>query len=270
MSDAKTYSVFISYSHVDKAVADEICSILDQSNRTYFRDIKNIDWGDDIGDEVRSALLGSQSVLVILSQASDGSAWVPFEVGYCSALGRKVLPFLTHPSQKIPPYISGTKGLKSLNEVSEYFQRSAIESQSMPDLVTTQKKPNIKVNYGAAVSRASSGLTTIVSISVENHDEQPIYMNNVGLLSRDNMKMQLTNDPITGVPYYRQTLNPGQRLDYRITRDAFESAGPFAPNGIDPTSIVQIVATDDIGRQYFADPSRIAAVLSQLFVDKKS
>ena len=77
------YSVFISYSHVDAGVADEICSLLDEAEVSYFRDVKNIDWGDGINEHLRAALLDSQSVLVIISPASLKSVWVPFEVG-CS------------------------------------------------------------------------------------------------------------------------------------------------------------------------------------------
>ena len=104
--------VFISYSHIDTEVADEITNYLESFKIPFFRDVKNIEWGDSISDEVQSALDKSDTVLVIISPASLKSQWVPYELGYCTALKCRILPFLTHPSLDLPNYIANLKYLQ--------------------------------------------------------------------------------------------------------------------------------------------------------------
>jgi len=58
-------------------------------------------------------------------------------------------------------------------------------------------------------------------------------------------------------------------MDVRITRDAFTSTGPFAPNGIDPETVIGVVATDDIGREFPGDSSRLIATLLELFPERR-
>lgn len=262
------YSVFISYSHVDGGVANEICSILDSIGISYFRDVKNIGWGDGISDQVRSALIDSQSVLAIISPASLKSVWVPFEVGYCSALNRKVLPYLTHPAIDLPGYIGGVKFLSSLEDVSAYFSRPVREI-GLPSSMTQERVPDVRVTYSAALARKLDGsFHSIVVFSIANHDSKAVYLNSLSLVSSSGVRMQITHDPLTGRPYERKMLNPGERMDVRIDRGAFEPSQPFAPNGIDPTSITDVVAIDDIGREFHGDTTRLVPVLLELFPER--
>jgi 5'-deoxynucleotidase YfbR-like HD superfamily hydrolase len=114
--------VFISYSHIDSEIAGQIENILLSSGTDYFRDIKGIGWGSTIDREVRIALNDATHLLVIISPASHKSQWVSFEIGAALAQEKYVLPYLVHPSLDLPPFISGLSYLKSLGEVSRYFQ----------------------------------------------------------------------------------------------------------------------------------------------------
>lgn len=98
--------VFISYSRVDSDTANEIETVLNAINMPFFRDVKDIDWGVNIEKEVRLALFNCAAVLVVISPASLKSAWVPYELGHGSALRKRILPFVTHPSLDLPSYIS--------------------------------------------------------------------------------------------------------------------------------------------------------------------
>ena len=115
--------VFISYSHVDAALADEMCQCLDDEGISYFRDVKDVDWGDSIDLEVRAALEKALTVIVIVSPASLKSYWVPYEIGYALAFRRRILPYLTHPSLDIPPFISDLKYITTVEQVQEYFRK---------------------------------------------------------------------------------------------------------------------------------------------------
>jgi len=259
------HSVFISYSHIDASVANDICARLESAGVSYFRDIKNIDWGDGINEKVREALLESQSILVIVSPASLESLWVPFEIGYCAALNRKVLPYLVHPSLKLPGYFAGVKHISNLDDLSEYFGRPIRDWGTV--YPRTQKSlPDVRVTYSPAVARDPRGeINTVVVFSISNHDDMPVYMNNISLMLNNQMRMQITHDFLTGLPYYRKTLNPGERMDVRITRDAFRSTRPFSPNGVNPEAVIGVVATDDIGREFTGDSARLVPTLLKLF-----
>lgn len=117
--------IFISYSHVDNNFVNALAQILDDLEVPYFRDTKSIDWGADIDASVSDALASSSHLLVVISPASESSTWVPYELGQGRALGLVILPLLTHPSLKLPSYLSGNRHLSSIPEF-----RIEIESMS--------------------------------------------------------------------------------------------------------------------------------------------
>ncbi len=113
--------VFLSYSHQDSSIADDICEVLTESGIEHFRDIKDIPWGGSIPSEVRDALERSVAVLVILSEHSLDSNWVPYEMGFAAALRKRLLPFVTQPSLQLPLYISDLSYVKDVAQVREFF-----------------------------------------------------------------------------------------------------------------------------------------------------
>lgn len=114
-------TVFISYSHVDFEDAEAIAQVLSEQQVDFFRDVKDIEWGDAISSEVRAALEEAAAVLVILSPASLKSYWVHYEIGYASALRKRVLPYLTHPSLDTPGYIRDLKYFTTIEQIHECF-----------------------------------------------------------------------------------------------------------------------------------------------------
>jgi len=114
-------NIFISYSHIDIEVAKKIEDILVKFSITYFLDIKDIEWGNSIGEEIKSNLKNASHLLVILSPASLKSQWVTFEIATALALEKKVLPFLVHPSLEVPQFLNDISFLKSLDDLSSYF-----------------------------------------------------------------------------------------------------------------------------------------------------
>ena len=123
-------SQFISYSHVDREVCDNLCSILQKLHLPFFRDEKSIDWGDSISASVKMGIEAADSLIVVVSPATLKSDWVLYEVGYASARGTKILPFLTHPSLELPHYIRDLKHIGSLDEFRRYFENAGRESRT--------------------------------------------------------------------------------------------------------------------------------------------
>lgn len=116
--------VFLSYSRIDGALADSVAKVLEELDIEYFRDVKDIDWGDSFTLEIRDALERAAAVLVVVSPASLKSQWVPYELGFAAALRKKVLPYLAHESVELPPYLRDVQYVTTTEQVREYFSQS--------------------------------------------------------------------------------------------------------------------------------------------------
>src|SRR4051812_46756221 len=97
--------VFISYSSIDKIIANRIAKIMQDLKIDYFLDSKDINWGINISSKIKDEIKLSSHIIIIISPASLKSQWVPFELGQATALDKIVLPFLVHSSVDIPLYI---------------------------------------------------------------------------------------------------------------------------------------------------------------------
>ncbi len=133
--------VFISYSSVDEPLAKEIELALETAGVSAFRDKKDIDWGDDILERVAKGLTDCSAVIVIVSPASLKSQWVPFEVGHAMALGKKVLPFLAHPSIDVPDFLRNLNHKQRVEDVQAYF---AAQLAAMSRVSSSSDKPSPK------------------------------------------------------------------------------------------------------------------------------
>jgi hypothetical protein len=121
--------VFISYANEDASWAKRLAKVLDDLRIPYFLDAKDIDWGAEIPESVRKGIASSGAVIVVLSPASLNSQWVAFEIGQATALKRRVLPFLTHPSLQVPSFMRNLKFKSDLREIRKYLE-SAFPSRS--------------------------------------------------------------------------------------------------------------------------------------------
>jgi hypothetical protein len=116
-------TVFLSYSHDDSEVADEICGILKGLEVSYFIDNKSIDLGASITSEVRDAITSCRLLIVVMSPASLKSHWIPYEIGHASALGKKVIPFLTHRALELPHYLNDLGNTTDLGQIRAYLKK---------------------------------------------------------------------------------------------------------------------------------------------------
>ena len=126
--------LFISYSHDDAALADEVASVCKELAIPCFLDRKDINWGESIRNTVAHGLGQATHVLVIVSPASLKSGWVPFEVGFAIGRGIHVLPLLTHPSLDLPGYL-GDPLYRINRDLRESLSRALVQSP------TPRKRP---------------------------------------------------------------------------------------------------------------------------------
>lgn len=114
-------TVFISYSSVDRAIAEELSQILRRQGVSYFLDQKDVGWGDSVTGKIRDGLADCSALIAVLSPGSIRSQWVPFEIGHAIGCGKVVLPYLTHPAIEVPGYLRDLHFVVSPNQVESYF-----------------------------------------------------------------------------------------------------------------------------------------------------
>src|SRR5262249_26734236 len=90
------FDVFISYATGDSAIADELRSDLEKNGLKCFMAEKDIRVAAEWQDSIRAALIGSKRVLVLLTPRSINRPWVLMETGAAWALGKALIPALSH------------------------------------------------------------------------------------------------------------------------------------------------------------------------------
>jgi hypothetical protein len=114
---------FISYSSVDANLAKRVSRMLDSLGVEYFLDGKDVNWGDVLTETVRNEIASCTDLVVIVSPASIRSQWVSFEIGHASALGKRILPLLAHPSVEVPSFIKQYHSKSRTNDVRRHFEQ---------------------------------------------------------------------------------------------------------------------------------------------------
>jgi hypothetical protein len=134
MGEGRQSKVFISYSHKDKAYADQIRdAILLFSDFNVWMDARFIEPGDHISAKILEGLKESAYYVLLISENSNHSAWVKREISIAFELAKTkniaVVPFLLE-KVEVPfefqglLYIDGTKSFKNgLAELYQFFQR---------------------------------------------------------------------------------------------------------------------------------------------------
>jgi hypothetical protein len=113
--------VFISYSWADSDLVGALAKAFDTAQVPYFLDKKDVRWGDELRVKISVGLAESSDLLVVLSPASIKSQWVPYEIGQAVALKKRVLPFLTHPSLDVPPFLREFRFETDIERVVLFF-----------------------------------------------------------------------------------------------------------------------------------------------------
>ena len=160
MEGPMSQRVFISYSSVDRQQVAALVKALDDVAVLYFLDQKDIKWGDDITETIGRGLKECAALIVVLSPASIKSQWVPFEIGQAVGLGKRVLPFLTHPSVEIPTFLRRFHYESSIEGVTTYFKSIglAMEGKGKPTAPTNVAADDEPFDKSAAAAQIMSAV----------------------------------------------------------------------------------------------------------------
>lgn len=242
--------VFISYSHVDSTIVDELATELQRLGVEYFLDRKDIEWGGRISETVSTGLRDSGAILVVVSPASLKSAWVPYEIGFGTALRLRVMPFLTHPSLELPGYISDLKHLSSISEVRDFFETNIDDINRAAQARVT---PDVRVYTQGFVAQLPTGQTVHgISINAANHSDQSVFLMNFRVELPDrNEELLPPEDHVTKLPNGNRELKPGDSYSIQLLPDR------LLQNGITAQDLGRPLVRDKIGRTYYGSAEQL-------------
>jgi hypothetical protein len=86
------YDIFISYAHSDAHIAKEIRDELENRNLKCFMAEKDVRAGADWNEDIRSALRGSNLVLLLITSRSVNKPWILLEAGAAWVLRKRIVP----------------------------------------------------------------------------------------------------------------------------------------------------------------------------------
>ena len=92
----RVFHLFISYATGDSAIAHELLNDLEKSGLKCFMAEKDIQVATEWQDSIRAAMSGSKRILVLLTPRSINRPWVLMETGAAWALGKPLIPALSH------------------------------------------------------------------------------------------------------------------------------------------------------------------------------
>lgn len=98
------HMVFISYKSEEYEIALRTKQILDDNGFFCWMAPHSIPAGSDYGVEIPKAISNSKVFLLVLSEASQRSEWVPKELGTAISLKKYIIPFHIDQSALIEPF----------------------------------------------------------------------------------------------------------------------------------------------------------------------
>ena len=115
--------VFLSYRHSDKATAWELARDLNRRGRRVYIDVHDNTLAPgqgDLDDALVTAIDNSNTMIVIVSDKTQESWWVPWEVGVSTPFGKPRAMYKPQTSRPLPAYLEKLKRLRNSAEANSW------------------------------------------------------------------------------------------------------------------------------------------------------
>lgn len=172
--------LFISYSHTDKEFAVNFSKRLTRAGIKHFRDVASIRWGESIPRRVREGLESATHLVVLISPGSAESQWVAYEMGYAHGRNVDLVPYLLHPSMKIPGFIANLRCMVTRKDEADFI--NSIKDIIANSVATTKQSSN---DTDVLDNIFAGYYSQIVSEDIINKFHAELQIDNVKLLSGD-------------------------------------------------------------------------------------
>lgn len=127
--------VFISHKQEDSEVAKDIANALWRNNTLYYLDTMDPQItrdGKELTEHIKSHLNDCTDILVVMSEQTRFSQWVPFEVGMAAQLELPTVTYL-QAYVDLPEFLSYWPRLRGIADISTYVStRKGARTQPRP------------------------------------------------------------------------------------------------------------------------------------------
>lgn len=124
--------VFISHKREDAFVANQIAKELGSMGVKFYLDVLDISIigsGKELTDHIKQSLNDCTDIIVIMSEITRYSQWVPFEVGMSAQIDMPTATFLQE-NVTLPEFLQYWPRLKHPSEIREYVRiRNSVSSK---------------------------------------------------------------------------------------------------------------------------------------------
>ena len=118
--------VFLSYRHTDKNTAWDLAHYLDQRGIRVFIDVHDdslVPGQEDLDDA--TAINNARTMIIVVSDETQGSWWVPWEVGVSTPFGKPRATYKPQTSRPLPAYLARLKKLLNSTEAESWVAASS-------------------------------------------------------------------------------------------------------------------------------------------------
>ena len=128
--------VFISHRSADKNYAEIVGNHLNKAGLEVYLDKYDAElqqatqekYAAEVVWHIQKAISVSTHILILLSKNTQGSWWVPYEVGYAKRSGRKITVLLAQDVKNPPEYLEIEEQLRCEDDFWDYVQRLQSEN----------------------------------------------------------------------------------------------------------------------------------------------
>lgn len=116
--------VFISHKNSDSGQATLICNRLQSLGVEAYLDLLDptvLNDGRQLTRHIEEQLRICTDIMIIVSEATKSSWWVPFEIGMSAELNMPTASFVSTPT-KLPSFLSYWPKLRNLNDINTYVE----------------------------------------------------------------------------------------------------------------------------------------------------
>ncbi|WP_028515084.1 toll/interleukin-1 receptor domain-containing protein [Ruminococcus flavefaciens] len=125
--------VFISHKDADSAQALLLKKEFEKYDVSAYLDVLDNDikvGGKQLTDHIRKNLNACSDLIVVMSEKTKSSWWVPFEIGMSAQVDMPTATFLSH-MVALPDYLTYWPRLRSLNDIALYVRtRNKVSEES--------------------------------------------------------------------------------------------------------------------------------------------
>ena len=115
--------VFLSYQHADRLSAWDLAKDLDRLGRRVFIDVHDdtlVPGQRDLDDALVTAISKSDTMIVVVSDETQGSWWVPWEIGVSTPFRKPKAMYRPQTYGPLPAYLEKLQRLRNPSEANSW------------------------------------------------------------------------------------------------------------------------------------------------------